>query len=673
MFSLILFFPLFFFIFLLLNSEIKPKFLTIIGFLGYSLNMFIISSLLVITCILNYSSKYIYSYQFFNWSSSLGVDITLNANFDYVSIIMSFTVILVATMVNLFSIYYMSNDPNIVRFFSYLSLFTFCMLLLVNSNDLVQFFIGWELVGLCSYLLINFWYTRKQANVAAMKAVLVNRVGDFFLLYAIALIYSKYNTLIIQDLASIAVLNNYNNVNSDIISISMFIAVMSKSAQFGLHSWLPDAMEGPTPVSALIHAATMVTAGIFLMLKMANLFSLNENILNIFGLIGAFTAVFGATTGFAQTDIKKIIAFSTCSQLGYMVAACGMGYFSLAFFHLITHAFFKSLLFLCAGVVIHTLNGEQDIRKMGLLVKILPTAFVSMTIAGLTLSGVPFLSGFYSKELIINIALIGGTWYSTTISVFLIIAAIFTSLYSAKLIYYIFLKKSLSNKNKINFIHKDGIPNDSIFVQIPLTVLSIFSIFGGFWLKDPIIGLSSWINLNQYSEFIISSNNTLWVEYTSNYVKIFLIFISLSGFITYTVINFKNQIFNNRVASVIIFKLIKLFDLGTIIYIKKLIIKINYTFNNFFFNRWFFDYCTSYFFNYIFLTLIEDINLFFLQATLLDKFSTNLIIGSVDSTSAIVIENSMTSPRAYVKYTYISLLLGFMVMYITDDMYHFNY
>lgn len=673
MFSLVLFFPLFFFIFLLLNSEIKPKFLTIIGFLGYSLNMFIISSLLVITCILNYSSKYIYSYQFFNWSSSLGVDITLNANFDYISIIMSFTVILVATMVNLFSIYYMANDPNIVRFFSYLSLFTFCMLLLVNSNDLVQFFIGWELVGLCSYLLINFWYTRKQANVAAMKAVLVNRVGDFFLLYAIALIYSKYNTLIIQDLASITVLNNYNNVNSDIISISMFIAVMSKSAQFGLHSWLPDAMEGPTPVSALIHAATMVTAGIFLMLKMANLFSLNENILNIFGLIGAFTAVFGATTGFAQTDIKKIIAFSTCSQLGYMVAACGMGYFSLAFFHLITHAFFKSLLFLCAGVVIHTLNGEQDIRKMGLLVKILPTAFVSMTIAGLTLSGVPFLSGFYSKELIINIALIGGTWYSTTISIFLIIAAIFTSLYSAKLIYYIFLKKSLSNKNKINFIHKDGIPNDSIFVQIPLTVLSIFSIFGGFWLKDPIIGLNNWINLNQYSEFIISSNNTLWVEYTSNYVKIFLIFISLSGFITYTVINFKNQIFNNRVTSLIIFKLIKLFDLDTIMYIKKFIIKINYTFNNFFFNRWFFDYCTSYFFNYIFLTLIEDINLFFLQATILDKFSTNLIIGSVDSTSAIVIENSMTSPRAYVKYTYISLLLGFMVMYITDDMYHFNY
>jgi hypothetical protein len=275
--------------------------------------------------------------------------------------------------------------------------------------------------------------------------------------------------------------------------------------------------------------------------------------------------------------------------------------------------------------------------------------------------------------LIINIALIGGTWYSTTISVFLIIAAIFTSLYSAKLIYYIFLKKSLSNKNKINFIHKDGIPNDSIFVQIPLTVLSIFSIFGGFWLKDPIIGLNNWINLNQYSEFIISSNNTLWVEYTSNYVKIFLIFISLSGFIIYTIINFKNQIFNNRVTSLIIFKLIKLFDLDTIVYIKKLIIKINYTFNNFFFNRWFFDYCTSYFFNYIFLTLVEDINLFFLQATLLDKFSTNLIIGSVDSTSAIVIENSMTSPRAYVKYTYISLLLGFTVMYITDDMYHFNY
>jgi len=309
MYSSILFYPLFLFFYLLVFSELKPKSLFISGVVGYIITLLSVINLLFINCFNGYSGKYVYSYQFFNWSTIANVDIGLNIWLDYVSVIMSFTVIFIAFMVNIFSIYYMANDPFIVRFFSYLSLFTFCMLLLVTANDLVQLFIGWELVGMCSYLLINFWYTRKQANIAAAKAVLVNRVGDFFFLYSMSLIFTKFGTLNIYDLSWIFITNSYDFVYFNKICLFIFFAVMSKSAQIGLHMWLPDAMEGPTPVSALIHAATMVTAGIYLLLRLSNLFLISPDILKFVILIGSTTALFGATTGSAQTDIKKNNSF----------------------------------------------------------------------------------------------------------------------------------------------------------------------------------------------------------------------------------------------------------------------------------------------------------------------------------------------------------------------------
>lgn len=304
-------------------------------------------------------------------------------------------------------------------------------------------------------------------------------------------------------------------------------------------------MEGPTPVSALIHAATMVTAGIFLMLRLANLFTLEESLMSVIAIIGAFTAFFGATTGSAQTDIKKIIAFSTCSQLGYMVAACGLGNFAVAFFHLITHAFFKSLLFLCAGIVIHTLNGEQDIRKMGFLLKALPTAFISMLIAALALSGIPYFAGFYSKEMILSVAYLTSVFETSSIAMFVFImlikAAIFTSFYSAKLIFYIFIKESGSNMSIVKNIHTDG--QDFLTTQLPLLVLSIFSVFSGLLFKDMIVGPAYSITLNPFSEFIVQGNLNVFIEYLPVSVKILLFLVSISGFLYYfIIINFKKEV-----------------------------------------------------------------------------------------------------------------------------------
>jgi len=564
MFSGILLFPLFYFIYLLVFSELKPKSLLFSGVFGYFITFLSIGYLLYTTCFIGFSGKYIYSYQFFNWSTISNVDIGLNIWLDYVSVIMSFTVILIAFMVNVFSIYYMANDPFIVRFFSYLSLFTFCMLLLVVSNDLIQFFIGWELVGMCSYLLINFWYTRKQANIAAAKAVLVNRVGDFFFLYGISLIFLKLETLNIYDLSWIFITNSYDFINFNKMCLFIFIAVMSKSAQIGLHMWLPDAMEGPTPVSALIHAATMVTAGIYLLLRLSTLFLISDDILKLVTIIGSTTALFGATTGSAQTDIKKIIAFSTCSQLGYMVTACGLGQFNLAFFHLVTHAFFKSLLFLSAGVIIHTLGGEQDIRKMGNLKNILPITYAAIMVASLTLSGIPYLSGYYSKELIISAAITSNTYVGFLSGLVLIISAIFTSGYSAKLIYYVFIFKSKDDLFFIKKLHQENSEYFKYFQIIPLYILTIMSIFVGYLFKDMIAGVGSNITLNIFDEYNTMGSGSLWFEYLPFYIKIILNISGISGFIFYYIIH--NNYFNVN------------------FYIKKL--NIIQEINSFFFNRW---------------------------------------------------------------------------------------
>ena len=318
----------------------------------------------------------------------------------------------VSLLVHIYSIGYMQGDPSFVRFMSYLSLFTFFMLMLVTSNNLVQLFFGWEGVGLASYLLINFWYTRIEANKSAMKAIIVNRVADFALAIGIFYIYHVFKSLdfnvIFSCIPHMYLDSSYFGfvtLNSiDVIGVLLFIGAVGKSAQISLYMWLPDAMEGPTPVSALIHAATMVTAGVFLVLRFSPLFECTPVSLFIITLVGGSTAFFAASIGVLQHDLKKIIAYSTCSQLGYMIFACGISGYSVGIFHLMNHAFFKALLFLTGGIIIHALSDEQDIRKMGGLVQLIPFTYTMMLIGSLALMGFPFLTGYYSKDVILELS-----------------------------------------------------------------------------------------------------------------------------------------------------------------------------------------------------------------------------------------------------------------------------
>ena len=588
----------------------------------------------------NVSGTYIYVYRLFNWTSLDGIDVGLNLWFDYTSVIMCFTVLLVAGMVNVFSIYYMGSDPYVIRFFSYLGLFTFCMLLLVTASDLIQFFIGWELVGMCSYLLINFWYTRKQANKAAIKAVLVNRIGDFCLMYAIALIYINLGTLSIYEISWIFLTDILDSKFSVKVALLLFVAVMSKSAQFGLHMWLPDAMEGPTPVSALIHAATMVTAGIFLILKLSIVFLVNPEVSRFILVIGAITALFGATTGSAQSDIKKIIAFSTCSQLGYMVVACGLTEYSVAFFHLITHAFFKSLLFLCAGVVIHTVSGEQDIRKMGGLRNILPLTFTSMLIASWALSGIPFLSGYYSKDLIISLSFLQGSWEGLFGGISLVISALFTAAYSAKIIYYVFLAQPRGNlKTQINYLSENSAGENFYFVAIPLFILSIFSIFGGYFLKESIVGLSTDSTLNNFSEFSLRPNLLSRAEFMPIYIKLIIFFVSSFGYLFY-ILGLSE---NSRV---------KLF------FSKNKIVNLVYLF---FFNRWYVDNIMSNIFSGVYTFIFFRSLELGIQKIIMDKFFIVYVNNNINLFSKFKIESNTLSTRDYLDMTFKGIVILFVV------------
>lgn len=333
--------------------------------------------------------------------------------FDSITVVMLVLVVFVSLLVHLYSIDYMNGDPHIIRFLGYLSLFTFFMLMLVTSGNFVQLFLGWEGVGLSSYLLINFWYTRVQANKSAMKAIIVNRFGDFGIYFSLLVIFFffksfdfgvVFNLVQFLDTQPSVVFLGYSLNRVDLIVIFLFLGAIGKSAQLGLHTWLPDAMEGPTPVSALIHAATMVTAGVFVLIRSSPILEYSSSGLFLVSLIGGLTALFAGTVGLVQYDIKKVIAYSTCSQLGYMFFACGMSNYSVGLFHLFNHGFFKALLFLGAGSVIHALLDEQDMRKMGGLVKLMPLTYAAILVGSLSLTGFPFLTGFYSKEVVLEIA-----------------------------------------------------------------------------------------------------------------------------------------------------------------------------------------------------------------------------------------------------------------------------
>lgn len=550
------------------------------GFFGRYLSkkgsVILTTALLMISSLLSFIVFYeivlshsVCTIKLFSWMESNTLFISWGFLFDSLTATMLIVVTFISSLVHLYSIGYMAEDPHLPRFMSYLSLFTFFMLMLVTADNYVQMFLGWEGVGLASYLLINFWYTRIQANKAAMKAMIVNKIGDFGLSLGIALLFFCFQTFDFSIIFNLAptVLNEkfiFFGLETDkltLISLLLFVGAVGKSAQIGLHTWLPDAMEGPTPVSALIHAATMVTAGVFVILRSSPILEYSNISLFIISILGCLTAFMAATIGVVQNDLKKVIAYSTCSQLGYMIFACGLSNYTVSLFHLMNHAFFKALLFLSAGSVIHALADEQDMRKMGGLIKTIPVTYIMIVIGSLALMGFPFLTGFYSKDILLELAF--GTYQFTGIFSYWLgtLSAFFTSFYSIRLIFLTFLKTNNSTNSIISNSHESG-----AVMLIPLIILSIGSMFVGFIAKDLFLGLGvdTWNNalfqeVNHISYFE--------AEFLPFYIKLIPFFFSLSGVFTAL---FLYNVYDNYFSKLILYKKF-------------------YYFYSFFIKKWYFD------------------------------------------------------------------------------------
>ena len=431
------------------------------------------------------------------WLTSGELTVSWALRIDTLTAVMLVVVNTISGLVHVYSIGYMETDPHQPRFFAYLSLFTFAMLALVTSDNFLQLFFGWEGVGLASYLLIGFWYQKPAANAAAIKAFIVNRVGDFGFALGIFGVFYVFGTIQFDTVFAAApdqVGQSFRFLSWQVdvltvLCLLLFMGAMGKSAQFLLHTWLPDAMEGPTPVSALIHAATMVTAGVFMVARLSPLFELAPIALGFVTIVGATTAFFAATVGLVQNDIKRVVAYSTCSQLGYMFVALGVGAYSAAIFHLFTHAFFKALLFLGAGSVIHALHDEQDLQKMGGLAKLIPFTWMMMVIGTLSLTGFPLTSGFFSKDAIIEAAFVAHSnvgMYAFVIAVF---SALLTSFYSWRLIFLAFHGKPRSDPEVLSKAHESP-----LVMLIPLGILALGSLGAGALFYNLFIG-------DDYSEF----------------------------------------------------------------------------------------------------------------------------------------------------------------------------
>ena len=567
------------------------------------------------------------------WISSGSLDVNWSIKVDALSSVMLVVVTLISSLVHIYSIGYMSDDPHKPRFMAYLSLFTFAMLTLVTSDNFLQLFFGWEGVGLCSYFLIGFWFKKDSANAAAIKAFVVNRVGDFAFALGIFLIFYLFGTL------------NYDEVfyqvpqiinkellflgiplkAIDLICILLFIGAMGKSAQIFLHTWLPDAMEGPTPVSALIHAATMVTAGVFLVVRCSPIFEYSPLTLNIITIIGMTTVFFTATIALVQTDIKKIIAYSTCSQLGYMFIAAGVGAYNVAMFHLFTHAFFKALLFLGSGSVIHSFKGEQNINEMGAVYKKLPYTWILMIIGTLALTGFPFLSGFYSKDAIIEFAYLKGNtlgYYAAGIGIF---TALLTSFYSWRLIFKTFHGTYNNKKIKINEMHESP-----MIMLLPLIVLSIGAIFSGFLFKDLFIvhgGENNfWGESVKFLNPLSTEHPPLWIILITPIMVILSIPISYYLFV-------KNKKITEEIS------------------------EANKPLYNFLVNKWYFDEL----YDVIFIKPLKKIGLFFwktIDVKIIDRFGPDGIASLIKNLS--VIASKFQSGFVY-QYAFI-MLLGFSAL-----------
>jgi NADH-ubiquinone oxidoreductase chain 5 len=509
------------------------------------------------------------SFKLFTWMESNSLIISWGFLFDALTVTMLVVVTFISTLVHLYSISYMSEDPHLPRFMAYLSLFTFFMLMLISADNYVQMFLGWEGVGLASYLLINFWYTRIQANKAAMKAMIVNRIGDFGLSLGIALIFSVFSSFdfaIIFNTVPLFFKEDFIFLGFSIdkitcISLLLFVGAVGKSAQFGLHTWLPDAMEGPTPVSALIHAATMVTAGVFVILRSSPILEYSNFSLLIITIIGSLTAFMAATIGVVQNDLKKVIAYSTCSQLGYMILACGLSNYSIALFHLMNHAFFKALLFLSAGSVIHAMADEQDMRKMGGLIKVIPITYIMILIGSLALMGFPFLTGFYSKDILLELSY--GTYHISGLFAFWLgtLSAFFTAFYSIRLIFLTFIKPTSSSSYYISNAHES-----SVIMLIPLFILGFGSIFIGFLFKDLFLGLG--VDTWNSSLFQLTSHVSYFEsEFLDFKIKLIPFVFSISGLLLAICIY---HILEIKVSSLTLFKRL-------------------YPFYTFFIKKWYFD------------------------------------------------------------------------------------
>lgn len=466
---------------------------------------------MVIVCIISFYILFIikdgivYQYTLYTWMKIAKLKFEIGFLIDNLSALMMCIVTFISLMVHIYTIGYMKDDEGYNRFFSYISLFTFSMLMLVMSNNFLQLFFGWEAVGVISYLLIGFWYKRPSAIKANMKAFLVNRIGDFSFILGIGLILSysdstNYNDVFLKsaELTDLT-LPGTNWMLLTVICMCLFGGAMGKSAQFPLHVWLPDSMEGPTPISALIHAATMVTAGIFMVTRMSPLFELSDTVLSIMLIIGSITALLMGFLGMIQTDIKLVIAYSTLSQLGYMTSALGASAYSIAMFHLMTHAFFKALLFLAAGSVIIAMHHDQDMRNMGGLRKYMPITWITSLIGSLTLIGAPFFSGFYSKDSIIT-AISKSNLTGSTFAYFAVLFSVFvTAFYAFRMYFMVFHgKENFKKLNKFNeCIAKNKLklsseliqkPNESpLIITLPLIILAIPSIMIGFFTISPIL------------------------------------------------------------------------------------------------------------------------------------------------------------------------------------------
>ena len=456
----------------LCGKKLSPS---IVGFIGCAtVGLAFLISILVFLDLLKLSPEHrLFEKEFFTWIGSGSFTAVAGLQVDPLSTVMILVVTGVGLLIHIYSVGYMHGDNGFYRYFTYLNLFTFSMLLLVLANNFLLMFIGWEGVGLCSYLLIGYWFEKKSASSAGKKAFIVNRIGDFGFILAILLIFVTFNTVDFTEVFHSAPKQlTMGSLVATVITLLLFLGATGKSAQIPLYTWLPDAMEGPTPVSALIHAATMVTAGVYMVVRCNVLFVMSPFSLTIVAVIGGATALFAATIGLAQNDIKRVLAYSTVSQIGYMFLACGVGAFVTGIFHLITHAFFKALLFLGSGSVIHALGGEQDMRKMGGLKKYLPTTYKTFLIGTLAIAGIPPFAGFFSKDEILLEAYTKGNLLFWGLGAF---AALLTAFYMFRLLFMTFHGKSRMDKHVEEHVHESPMT-----MLLPLMILAFLSIVGGF-------------------------------------------------------------------------------------------------------------------------------------------------------------------------------------------------